>query len=251
MLATADNSTDQHSAMASRADRRSGRYRISTRLRIPEHFDHRFRSKLDSDSGVEPITFRFAQDATRVSRSGAERRGATGHLWDLPGPLREGPLWRSGGYPCARYERFCGCMKLIRLYKAPHSRVNPRTASSPTPSSRARGRRSPPATRNRVSASCCPGTSARTQAEHEANRPKSTWAVRLRALRRSQTRSPLHPAARPALCGFRLAFLSGLRHPREARFRTSGTLERAEEAVKQRKLVSRSCTQAVPAGLPW
>ena len=51
-------------------------------------------------------------------------------------------------------------------------------ASSPTPGSTARWRRSPPVTRKRASASCCPGTSAQHQADCTARPPLARWAVR-------------------------------------------------------------------------
>ena len=65
-------------------------------------------------------------------------------------------------------------------------------ASSPTPGSRTRWKRSPPATRNRASSNSCPGTSNRRQAEIQVGTPH-----------RLRLRAPVDYSRRGRSCGAR------------------------------------------------
>ena len=84
---------------------------------IPDETGHRFRWKLDTDSGpkwtVIAVAGRPRSGCSPERFGGADpRSGATRDNPPTVGPFLvfgEGPRWRIGGCPCARYERFCGC----------------------------------------------------------------------------------------------------------------------------------------------
>ena len=80
--------------------------RAGISVRIPGQTDHRFRSKpiTDSDPNRSPIPVETDHPESGLSDAGQPRRRGI-----LPAFCRRDRGWRTGGCPCGRFERCCGC----------------------------------------------------------------------------------------------------------------------------------------------